>query len=142
MAVGGTAREAALSRLEVIGDTYLTVGTPAQRALPEILARRRELQEPITARLRTNLSTLEAKVRPDGPVSLLPPEGGWSAVLRIPATVSEEEWALLLLEKDGVLVHPGYFFDFPSEAYLVVSLLAGERAFAEGVDAILERVSA
>jgi aspartate/methionine/tyrosine aminotransferase len=140
VAVGGAEGDAALSRLEVIGDTYLTVGTPVQRALPEILAQREALQAPIKARLEANLETLDA-LPEDTPAGLLRPEGGWSAVLRVPATASEEEWALALLEKDGVLVHPGYFFDFPSEAYLVVSLLVREDDFRRGLDRLLERVS-
>ena len=73
---------------------------------------------------------------------MLPADGGWSAVLRVPATRSEEELVLDLLERDGVVVHPGYFFDFPHEAFLVVSLLPEPDVFARGVRRLLERVDA
>ena len=75
------------------------------------------------------------------PATLLDVEGGWSAVLHVPATRGEDEWVIALAEEDGVLVHPGYFFDFPREAYLVLSLLPPAPAFAEGVARILERVT-
>lgn len=130
-------RKEALSRLEVVADTYLSVGTPVQSALPRILGGLEELQAPIRQRIAANVTHLRKAVR-EG-VSLLRPEGGWSAVLRVPALLSEEQWALTLLEEDSVLVHPGYFFDFPSEAYLVVSLLPRPEIFQEGTARILER---
>jgi hypothetical protein len=126
-------RREALGRLEVVADTYLSVSTPVQVAAPELLARREELQRPIRARLRANLETLRAAIGPGCPATLLEPEGGWSAVLRVPATRSEEERVTRLLEEDDVLVHPGFFFDFPAEAFLVLSLLPQEADFAEGV---------
>jgi alanine-synthesizing transaminase len=73
-------------------------------------------------------------------VSLHPPAGGWSAVLQVPATESEESLALRLVEDDGVLVHPGYFFDFPREAFVVVSLLPDPAVFDAGVARLLSRV--
>jgi hypothetical protein len=127
----------ALARLEVVADTYLSVSTPVQVAAPELLARREELQAPIRARVRGNLEALRAAIRPGSPASLLEPEGGWSAVLRVPATRTEEERVTRLLEERDVLVHPGYFFDFPHEAFLVLSLLAPEADFAEGVTRLL-----
>ncbi len=126
----------ALSRLEVIADSYLSVSTPVQTAAPALLARREELQRPILARLRSNLDCLRAQLR-GSPASLLEPEGGWYAVLRVPATLSEEERVLRLLEERDVLVHPGYFFDFPSEAFVVLSLLTPEDDFAEGTARVL-----
>jgi aspartate/methionine/tyrosine aminotransferase len=126
-------RRDALARLEVVADTYLSVSTPVQVAAPELLARRDELQAPIRARLRANLAALRAAIRPGCPASLLEPEGGWSAVLRVPATRTEEERVTRLLEERDVLVHPGYFFDFSHEAFLVLSLLPPEAVFAEGV---------
>jgi alanine-synthesizing transaminase len=131
----------ALSRLEVIADTYLSVGTPVQRALPRILGRLGELRSPIHERVSTNLRHLEHAFAQGVAASLLRPEGGWSAVLRVPATLSEENWTLRLLSQDGVLVHPGYFFDFPGEAYLVLSLLPSPGDFRTGVERILSRVS-
>jgi aspartate/methionine/tyrosine aminotransferase len=130
-------RRDALARLEVVADTYLSVSTPVQVAAPEIVARREELSGPIRARLRANLEALRAAIVPGCPATLLEPEGGWSAVLRVPATRTEEERVTRLLEERDVLVHPGYFFDFPREAFLVLSLLAAESDFAEGVGRVL-----
>ncbi len=130
-------RRAALARLEVVADTYLSVSTPVQVAAPELLARRQELQAPIRARIGSNLETLRGAIGPGCPASLLDPEGGWSAVLRVLATHTEEERVTRLLEERDVLVHPGFFFDFPQEAYLVLSLLPVEAEFAEGVARLL-----
>ena len=138
-AVSGPAdeRREALERLEVVADTYLSVSTPVQVATPEILARVDELQAPIRERTRLNLESLSARLDARSPATLLKPEGGWSAVLRVPATLSEEERVTRLLEERDVHVHPGYFFDFPREAYLVVSLLPDPAVFDEGVDRLL-----
>jgi hypothetical protein len=133
----GPLRREALARLELVADTYLPVSTPVQVAAPALLARKAELQAPIRARLRANLETLRGALGAASPATLLEPEGGWSAILRVPATCSEEERALRLLERHGVLVHPGYFFDFPGEAYLVLSLLPPPSEFREGVARVL-----
>jgi aspartate/methionine/tyrosine aminotransferase len=130
-------RNEALGRLEVIADTYLSVSTPVQIAAPDLLARREELQAPVRERLRANLDTLRSRLSPASPASLLDPEGGWYAVLRVPATMPEEERVSRLLEQRDVLVHPGYFFDFPREAFLVVSLLPSLVDFEEGIDRVL-----
>ena len=135
-------RAEAQARLEVIADTFLSVGTPVQQAAPGLLARLPELQAPIATRTRLNLGLLREALAPPAPASLLAPEGGWSAVLRVPATEPEEERALRLLERDGVLVHPGFFFDFPSEAYLVLSLLTEPAVFARGLSALLRDLGA
>jgi aspartate/methionine/tyrosine aminotransferase len=129
-------RREALERLELVADTFLPVATPVQAALPSLLARKKDLSAPVRARVEGNLGTLRAALRAS-PATLLEPEGGWSAVLRVPATVSEEERALRLLERSGVLVHPGYFFDFPGEAYLVLSLLPEPSEFGPGLDRLL-----
>jgi hypothetical protein len=133
-------RAEALARLEVLADTYLSVATPVQRALPGILARAPELQAPIAARVAANLDFLRRRAVPPSPVTLLEPEGGWYATLRVPATLPEEERVARLLEDEGILVHPGYFFDFPHEAYLVMSLLPEPGPFAEAVDRMLSRM--
>ena len=130
-------RKAALSRLEVVADAFLSVGTPVQVAAPSLLARRAELQAPIRARLQENLETLSARLAPPSSARFLDREGGWYAVLRVPATHPEEEQVARLLDESNVLVHPGYFFDFPSEAYLVLSLLPPPLPFAEGLGRIL-----
>jgi alanine-synthesizing transaminase len=141
MAVAGPpgARQEARDRLEVVADTYLSVSTPVQHAAPAVLARRPELQAPIRDRIRANLARLQQEAA-GTPATVLDVEGGWSAVLHVPATRGEEEWVLALVERDGVLVHPGYFFDFPAEAYLVLSLLPPPESFAEGVRRLLRRV--
>jgi hypothetical protein len=136
VAVTGPAdrRREALERLEVVADTYLSVSTPVQRAAPALLARREERQGPLHERVRENLSTLRRILMPGSPANLLEPEGGWSAVLRVPATLPEEDRVTRLLRERNVHVHPGYFFDFPREAYLVVSLLPAPSVFAEAVE--------
>jgi aspartate/methionine/tyrosine aminotransferase len=133
-------RDEALARLELVADTFLSVGTPIQHAAPAILAAAPRLRRPIQERVTRNLSALRAALA-GSPATVLDAEGGWSAVVRVPATRSEDEWALLLLEEDRVLVHPGYFFDFPAEAYLVLSLLPETDAFAEGVRRLRDRLA-
>ena len=132
----------ALGRLEIVADTYLSVATPVQEAAPEILRALPELQAPLRERILANLSLLRERAASVPVVSLLEPEGGWSAVLRVPAHHTEDEWCARLLQEDGVLVQPGYFFDFPGEAFLVLSLLAPPEAFAEGVGRLLARLGA
>jgi hypothetical protein len=129
----------ALARLEVIADTYLSVNTPAQWALPELLAAGRDVRDAIRARTASNLRWLESRAR-DAAWELLPADGGWYAVLRVPRTHTEEEWCLLLAEEEGVLLHPGFFFDFESEAFLVASLLPEETRFAEAMGRVLGRM--
>lgn len=137
MTLGGTASLVgeALERLELVLDAFLSPGTPVQRALPELIASRAVARDAILARLRSNLATLE-RARRGSAVSLLPVEGGWYAVLRVPATLGDEEWALRLLAA-GVLVQPGYFFDFGAEPHLVVSLLTEPEPFAAGVERLV-----
>lgn len=135
-------RDAALERLEVVADTYLSVATPVQEAAPGILRSLPELQAPLRARTGANLLALRQQVARAPLVTLLEPEGGWTAVLRVPAHHSEDEWCARLIEEDGVLVQPGYFFDFPSEAFLVVSLLCPPDVFADGVSRLLARLGA
>jgi aspartate/methionine/tyrosine aminotransferase len=132
-------RDEARARLEIVSDTYLSVSTPVQHAAPEVLARAAELRRPILERVAGTLAALRAEVEGTA-ATVLDLEGGWSAVLRVPATRPEEEWVMSLLEEDGVLVHPGYFFDFDEEAYLMVSLLAPPEDFARAVDRLVECV--
>lgn len=131
------ARREALSRLELVADTYLPVATPVQVALPALLERKHELQAPIRERVGRNLDSLREAIGSHSPATLLVPEGGWSAVLRVPLTCSEEERVVRLLVERDVLVHPGYFFDFAAEAYLVLSLLPPPEEFREGVARVL-----
>jgi hypothetical protein len=124
----------ALPRLELICDTYLSVSTPVQQALPRLLDDGAGVREAIRHRLRRNLEALRTAMSGCPACTLLPVEGGWSAVLRVPSVMPEEALVLRLLDQHGVVVHPGYFFDFASEAYLVVSLLPREPEFDEGID--------
>ena len=132
-------RDEALARLEIVADTYLSVSTPVQRALPDILARLPKLQAPIAARVKRNRGALRERFVASS-ATLLAADGGWSAVLQVPATLPEEQRVLRLLERDGVLVHPGFFFDFPREAYLVVSLLPRPADFDRGTARLLADV--
>ena len=132
---------AALARLEVIADTYLSVGTPVQRALPALLAGRAEIQGRVLARLRANRKALGDWLAARGPVEALQAEGGWYAVLRLRGVRDEEAWAVDLLEKDGVVVHPGYLFDFAEAGHMVVSLLPAKDVFAEGIGRLLARAA-
>ncbi|MCA1733166.1 MAG: pyridoxal phosphate-dependent aminotransferase, partial [Acidobacteria bacterium] len=123
--LGGPAawKMAARQGLELIGDSYLSVATPVQAALPAILPLGRRIRASILARARLNLARIDATIARAPSIGRLPAEGGWSAVLHVPLVESEEDLALALLERYRVVVHPGYFFDFPTEGYLVVSLL-------------------
>jgi aspartate/methionine/tyrosine aminotransferase len=133
IAAGGDDARAdeAMSRLALVLDATLSVGAPVQHALPAILAERRITTEAITRRSRANLARLTGALRAAPSATLLDPEGGWYATVRLPATQTDEAWAVGLLEAEGVHVQPGYFFDLP-EAHLVVSLLTPEATFAEG----------
>ncbi len=133
-------REAAIDRLDFVADTYLSVGAPVQHAAAAWLARRDELQRQILARTRENLAGLAARTAGSA-CRLLDVEGGWYATIEIPRLMSEEEWTLLLLDEENVHVHPGYFFDFPREAWLVLSLLPAPGIFAEAVDRLLGRMA-
>ena len=132
-------RAAARDRLELIADTYLSVGTPVQHALPQLLTLGASVREQITARVLENLTSLESAVKGTA-CSVLDVEGGWYAIVEVPRTRSEEEWCLELLDKDNVLVQPGFFYDFNSEAFLVVSLLPPPGTFQEGIHRLLGRV--
>jgi alanine-synthesizing transaminase len=130
----------ALARLEFICDTYLSVSTPVQFAAPELIAGAAGPRAQIVDRVRANYAALRRLCAACATVEVLHADAGWSAVLRVAATAGEEEMTLDLLERDGVIVYPGFFFDFPREAFLIVSLLTEPRAFAAGVRAVLERV--
>jgi alanine-synthesizing transaminase len=127
----------ALARLEVIADTFLTMNTPAQLAAPAFLEMRHGLQEQLMTRVRRNLGELDRQLANQKCCSRLEMEGGWYAVVRVPATRSDEELAIELLSARGVYVHPGHFYDFPTDGYLVLSLITTEKDFAEGVKLLL-----
>jgi len=123
----------ALERLEVIADTYLSMNAPIQHAIPEFLQQRHEFQRQLMSRVRGNLAELDRQLATQKACGRLEIEGGWYAVLRVPATRTDEEVALDLLEKEGVYVHPGHFYDFPADGYLIVSLIGSEQEFGVGI---------
>ncbi len=133
--------EEALSRLEFLADNYLSVATPVQLALPLLLSAGAAVRRAIRERCLANLGVLSRAVSAVPALAAPPPEGGWSALVRFPAVVAEERLALDLLERDGVAVHPGYFFDFPSEGWLVVSLLPDPETFAAGASRLVARIA-
>jgi alanine-synthesizing transaminase len=141
LAVSGPepAKREALARLEVIADTYLSMNAPVQIALPALLAQRHAFQQQLVKRVRTNLEELDRQISEQTHCSRLEIEGGWYAVLRVPATRSDDELALALLEDGCVYVHPGHFYDLP-EGYIVLSLITPERDFALGMERVLAGV--
>ena len=130
-------RDGAIARLEFIADTYLSVATPIQLALPGILEQKALLQAPVKARLARNLEVLKNAVAAHPELTLLKAEGGWSALVQCPATRSDEERALIAMEA-GVVVHPGHFFDFDSGCYLVVSLLCKTSVFEAALPPLMD----
>jgi alanine-synthesizing transaminase len=126
-------KQQALARLELIADTYLSMNAPVQLALPTFLEQRHAFQRQVLARVRKNLTELDGLIARQSSCSRLHLEGGWYAVLRVPATRPDEELAIDLLSAKDVYVHPGHFYDFPSDGYLIVSLITPEREFGEGI---------
>jgi alanine-synthesizing transaminase len=133
---GGPDHAAALEGLEWVADTFLSVATPVQWALPRILAASCSVQEQIRQRTRGNLERLMERAA-GSPCRCLHAEGGWYAILEVPRIRTEEEWALHLLAASDILVQPGFFYDFEAEAFLVLSLLTPPAIFAEGLRRIL-----
>ncbi|MGH9864746.1 MAG: pyridoxal phosphate-dependent aminotransferase [Candidatus Acidiferrales bacterium] len=125
------------ARLEVIADTYLSMNAPLQLAVPVFLEQRRAFHEQLMARMHANLAELDREIAKQKSCSRLEVEGGWYVVLRVPVTRSDENLAVDLLESVDVCVHPGHFYDFPSDGYLIVSLITPEHDFAEGIHRLL-----
>ncbi len=133
---------AALMRLELIADTYLSVSTPVQAAAPQLLSAGATVREQIQQRVLQNYRALKEAANACEACQVLRAEGGWSAVVRIPHTMPEDERAIRLLEDHSVLVHPGYFFDFPRDGYVVVSLLPKPDAFRAAAGRLFHAVAA
>jgi alanine-synthesizing transaminase len=128
----------AAARLELIADTYLSMNAPIQHAAREFLGTRHGLQRQMMSRVRTNLAELDRQLAASD-CRRLDVEGGWYAVVRVPVTRSDEELAIELLERDAVIVHPGHFFDFHQDGYVVLSLITPEADFTEGIKRIIRR---
>jgi aspartate/methionine/tyrosine aminotransferase len=131
----------AVERLAVIADSYLSVSTPVQTAAVRLIEDGREVRAAIAGRIGHNFDRLRSLATTHPALTVFTPEGGWSAVVRVPATEGEESLVLRLLDEAGVLVHPGYFFDFSEEAFLVLSLLPSPDVFDEAVRRILRAVA-
>ena len=128
---------AAVQRLEVIADTYLSVNAPIQLATPVLLEQRKIVQPFLLERARGNLAELDRQLAKQQTCVRLDVEGGWYAVLRVPVTLSDEELAIAIMQNLSVLVHPGHFFDFTSDGYLIVSLITRTQEFSEGIKRLL-----
>jgi aspartate/methionine/tyrosine aminotransferase len=132
----------AQGRLEMIADTYLSMNAPIQHATPVLLAQRKSIQRQLLDRLKKNLTELDRQLAAQNTCRRLAVEGGWYAVLRVPITQTDEELAVDLLSKKSVLVHPGHFYDFPGDGYLILSLITPEEEFAEGMTRLFELAAA
>jgi aspartate/methionine/tyrosine aminotransferase len=137
--VGGPAayQTQALAGLELIADSFLSVNTPVQLALGELLERGSGIRRQIHDRICANLAALYECARSFPAADVLRVEGGWSAVLRVPSVLTEEQLILRLLDEQGILAHPGYFFDFPRESFVIVSLLPPNAVFSDAVCRLL-----
>jgi aspartate/methionine/tyrosine aminotransferase len=131
-----TSDREAMQALELIADNFLSVATPVQVALPELLRLGARIRASIRERTRASLEALRQTLAGKPHAQLLEPEGGWTAVVRMPATTTDEDFALDALERHGVLVQPGYFFDFERDGYFVVSLLTDPEILREGIERI------
>lgn len=142
MSIHGPAaeRDAAHHRLEVILDTFLSVGTPVQLAAERLFALGRGIRKELHERVCTNLATAQSMLL-GSPASCLDSEGGWSAILQLPGILSEEEWVRALLD-NSVLVQPGYFFDLPFQPCVVVSLITPPEVFVSGIASVRSLVTA
>ncbi len=128
------------ARLEIIADTFLSLNTPVQLAAPVLLDQRKQIQPIVLDRLRVNLAELDGQLAGCPACARLQVEGGWYVVLRVPALGTDEDLAVDLVRKMGVIVHPGHFYDFAGEGHLVLSLITEPEAFREGVARLLQVV--
>jgi alanine-synthesizing transaminase len=153
------AREDAMARLEIIADTYLPVSAPVSAALPDMLATRGDIQAQVMARVRQNLVELDRQLGAASGIARLQVEGGWYAVLELSAAGSDqrtprgggdrsgesrpagEELAATLVREDGVIVHPGHFYEFSSDGFMVLSLITPADAFSEGISKLFARMN-
>ncbi len=131
----------ALGKLEIIADTYLSVNTPVQHAVGGILEQQPAATQRVLERVMQNYSGLKHVIGADSPLNVLLFEGGWNAMVRMPATRSDEAWALHLLQSQNVMTHPGHLFDCDISACLVLSLLPDPEIFSEGIQRVRTAVS-
>lgn len=134
-------KRAALERLEIIADTYLSMNAPVQWALPALLEERHGVQGQLLDRIGENLRELDSQLAGQTLCQRLQVEGGWYAVLRVPVTRSDEDLAIALLQECNVLVQPGHFYDFPGDGYLVISLITPQQDFRSGAARLLKHIA-
>jgi alanine-synthesizing transaminase len=132
---------AALNRLEIIADTYLSVNAPIQLALPVLLDARKNIQPQLLERVRHNLQELDQQLGKQRTCTRLDVEGGWYVVLRVPAVQSDEDLAIKILREAFVSIHPGHFYDFPADGYLIASLITKPEDFREGMRRALDMLN-
>jgi aspartate/methionine/tyrosine aminotransferase len=135
------AATAAMDRLDIISDTYLSMNAPIQLAAAELLGQRKNIQPQLLDRVRMNLAELDRQLAQQTACRRLQVEGGWYAVLRVPVTRTDEDLAIDLLRQNSVLVHPGHFYDFPNDGYLILSLMTQSDEFRPGVSRVLEMLN-
>ena len=135
----GIAAEA-MHRLEVISDTYLSQNAPVQQAAETLLEQRKKIQPQLMSRIEANVREFDRQLAGQKSCARLEIEGGWYAVLRVPVTRSDEDLAIELLTRQSVLVHPGHFYDFPQDGYVVLSLVTPPITFREGISRILPNI--
>ena len=133
--------DTATARLEMIADTFLSMNAPVQHAMPYLLANRVGVQQQIVQRVRTNLAELDRRLADAPMVSRLQVDGGWYAVLRVPALMGGDELAIRVMERERVVVHPGHFYGFDGDGWIVLSLLPPLDEFAEGVNRLLRSIA-
>jgi alanine-synthesizing transaminase len=142
VAANGPAQDvdAAMARLEVIADTYLSMNAPTQWAMPVLLDQCQSIQKQLLVRVSANLAELDRQLAAQKTCQRLEVQGGWYAVLRVPVTKSDEDLAIDLLREKSVLVHPGHFYDFPGDGHLVLSLITPEEEFKRGIARAIEEL--
>ena len=130
-----------MERLEVVADTYLSMNAPLQWAMPTLLEQRREIQWQLLDRVQANFLELDRQLASQKTCDRLSVEGGWYAILRVPVTQSDEDLAVELLRNASVLVHPGHFYDFSTDGYLIVSLITPLEDFRAGITQVLQHLN-
>ncbi len=134
-------RQTARERLEILLDTYLSVNTPVQLALPALFEIGAGIRSELLARINQNFDCARSVLK-SSPVNVLHTEGGWSVLLQLPRNQNGEEWVAQLLQQKQTLLQPGFFFDMPGEAYAVASLITEPDEFRAGIDRLRDLAQA
>ena len=129
-------REEALQRLEIILDTYLDVSSSIQEALPNILGQASDWQSAVRARIEENRRWLQDHLKGTA-LTLLPSSGGWYAIMQLPRTYDDEQWASLLAQEAKLIVQPGYFYDLEQDSCVVISLILQNQDLQTGIERLI-----